>query len=121
MTALDEAGLVAALDADPSDAVARAILADALEEAGRATEAAGHRWMLRAGKWPRTVHYPSTHPWDWWRRTDWEYAETCHVLPPAVCDHLPWPASGDFIAYRSRDEAESALFAALLACGEVSP
>lgn len=55
--------LHAALDADPSDQGVRALLADHLEDLGEPW-AAGLRWLVANGKWPKKPPYAEL--WDWW-------------------------------------------------------
>jgi hypothetical protein len=65
-TDLDPAALLdalhAALDADPSDAVTRLMLADLLGDSGDRVGAQGQRWQALHGRWP----VRATPGWRWW-------------------------------------------------------
>jgi hypothetical protein len=59
--------LHAALNADPSDAATRLMLADLLEDAGDRVAAQGQRWQAKYGRWPE--HCRDTghaEDWRWW-------------------------------------------------------
>jgi hypothetical protein len=112
-TDLDPAALLdvlhAALDAGPSDAATRLMLADVLEDAGEGVAARGQRWQAREGKWP--VGAPGGHRW-------WDAAYSDHGdpddIPPGLFRLLPG-RNGSPVAchYPSRRDAEADLALAM--------
>lgn len=90
---------IAALDANPSDQVTRAIFADWLEEQGELVLAAGLRWMVTNGKWPARCIL-GLWGWYWLVEYDEEYC-----LGGLGIDVFPFK--------RTRQEAEIALSEAL--------
>jgi ssDNA-binding Zn-finger/Zn-ribbon topoisomerase 1 len=58
--------LHAALDADPSDAATRQVLADLMEDQGDPAGARGQRWQAEYGRWPACVPCDDGRGWRWW-------------------------------------------------------
>jgi hypothetical protein len=123
-TDLDQAALLealhAALDADPSDAATRQVLADLLEDQGDRVAARGQRWQALYGKAPRRSPPVSREPclsWDWWLQPadPWDDAIGKAALPEGVFVALAGTtfACHSYKEYPSRRAAEADLAQAL--------
>jgi uncharacterized protein (TIGR02996 family) len=105
-----------ALDDAPGDTATRRVLADLLDEytdeRGRAEML---RWTAAERKWPH--HYPppgerglpASYPWAWTCENGLPEALPHAGLPRLLCRTIGF---GEWRAYRTRREAEDALFAA---------
>lgn len=99
---------------NPEDHTVRLAYADWLEESGEERKAEAVRWCLQEGKAPRKGI--SNQDWCWWSHdvwpsSDWEPDD----LPGALFERLPGcepEKTPQVLWYRSRLEAEKALFEA---------
>jgi uncharacterized protein (TIGR02996 family) len=105
--------LYAALDQDPTDALARVALADWYEEQGDTLAAQACRWILEKGK--RPYDYGDGRGWRWWCRHlggRMDYDD----LPEPLFRMIPQTPSNDLPdqkrVFPSRRAAEEALIAA---------
>jgi len=109
------AALHAHLDAHPADWQARLVLADLLTDLDDEQGAACQRWMVEWWRCPLPHH---VYGWHWWRAyhlsaSRWMRLEPCDYLPYELHDVMPrWTTD-------TRQSAEAALLAALVAAGEI--
>lgn len=107
---------IAALDANPSDQVTRAIFADWLEENGEYVLSACLRWMVAKNKCPsKDVWIFGTGSWNWWfdDGSVLDDVPLCCRVPLLRGDTFkPW-----FAPHSSRHAAEVALAEALWNAG----
>jgi uncharacterized protein (TIGR02996 family) len=106
----DEARLQAHLDEHPDDKTSRQVLADLLEEEGRAEAAGFQRWLAARGLWPdNDLAFCGQKGWHWWSSVDRPHRTRSHaVVPLEMQIHMP---PGEWI-FDSRGDAEAALMQA---------
>lgn len=99
----DELALNLALDADPSDADTRCVLADWYEERGMDEDADRERWLAGAGKWP----HQGVDFWHWFGD---HHAGIFAEYPEAMLLEAVYFACQEFATYHTRRDAEADLW-----------
>jgi hypothetical protein len=105
--------LHAALDADPSDAATRQVLADLLEDAGDPAGARGQRWQALHGRRAAWIAGAELQSWRWWDAKH-SVMDDPDDVPHEVFRALPGAGKQPMaVYYPSRRAAEADLALAL--------